>query len=556
MTDLILTPQAEILKNIAIGKKSDLVTLLRKPKEDRFRDLEFILVVLPPPRKPLHIEIRESDLKSIDQGTLPDVKRRLLQRELYLDSKGEPTRLLIDSILKTTPPFRGQLRYKQVEVMRFIEKSGERWPEAILERDGLVAFRRAVGLQKRGWFRTTGELTTKGQLFLKTQEQREIEYLRKHFTTQHISLLSLLTVYGKDLDKSTYQKVSRSKTSWEKQGEVIDWFTAKGIIDKDSWKPTQLGVELRLSKSAYLPENELKEIDFKLEEYARLGFHEKDKSRLRLDYLDEVGIQMRLYRLRASGYLDDHWKPTLEFAATSQELRERYTNSQDPPWILERRPPRLDELSPSQKALLSTLGSEIPYLTHKQILHHFDLKDTDIQRLTRGKLMNMRREIIGPKAVDCYALNNRTANPLLRELGIKDPLRGKFQRGSHMKHDFILFESLQVYKKMQAKIGNEVVGVLHERAIYQMKVSPNDNKGITTPDLVVKLKSGDTVAFEYGNYKPHKMIEKVQNFPSSDVVVFSSDAHLLTQYQELFISTESPGPSKNVSWNFIPEVEL
>lgn len=556
MTELIISPDKEILSNIAKGKTNDLATLLKKPKYESYRDLEFLLVVLPPTSRGTQIRLRDSELKAIDRKELEPRTFKFLVQQGFIDSEGAPTLKLFEALNRSTSPLRSSPTYKQVSLFRIIESHGDKWMGALLEKEGLTSLKKGIALQKSGWFRQNGELTAKGHLFLRTQESKEIDYLYKRFTAQHISLLSLLNIHGRSLDKNLYQDVGRSKLTWEKQQELIKWFIKKGVIDGETWNPTQLGVSLRLSKSAPLNQDEFKEVDFKLEEFLSLGSRSEDKERLGLTYLDDMALQTRLYRLRASGHLDDNWKPTLNFTNACIDLRTQYSQNLDPPWIVEHRIPRLDELSAPQKTLLATLGTETSYLTQKQVLHHFELTESDLLILTRGKLLKTRREIIGAKPSECFALNNRMADRLLSGMGIEKPLRGKFQRGSHMKHDFMLFESVQAFKKMQARIGNEVVGITHERAIYQLKTSPNDNKGVTTPDLVLKLKSGDTVAFEYGNYKPSRMIEKIQNFPASEVVVFSSDTHLITQYEQLFIQSSHSETSKNVTWHYIPEVEL
>lgn len=551
-----LSAQSEILSNLAVGEKTDLVTLFKNKAASKIDLMEYLLILSPPPRRDPSQRFHGPALQSIDRGSLTGLQKEGLINAGLLSETGRATQKLREAVFHQAPTHTKKLFREHALLLRYIDAKRDHWQDALTEQSGLTKFSKASGLCKAGWFSRDGILSEKARAFLKEQDDKDFKYLSRHFTSQHASLVNLLSVHGGNFNETLYNEIGRSNVPWEKQLRAIRWMVDKNILSED-WRPTELATQLRLLKVPLVKVADLKEVDVKIEEYLRGGQKRDDLDRLKLADLPAHALESRIFRLRASGLITNELRPTFEFAKAAEELRIVYQSNKDPPWLRENRIPRLSDLTDMQRTLLITLATESPYLSLNQLKHHLEIPQFEIDVLVKGDLLRMRTEAINHEPVTAVALNARKTKGLLKEAGIEKPLAGKFQRGSHMRHDFMLWESLREFRKVMDKKQDKVVGVLHERAIYQAKTSANDNKGISTPDLVLKTESGGEYAFEYGNYKLKDMVRKINNFPQKNVVVFSSDAKRLDQYIALYEKqTVSQSVQKHVTWYFIPEIRL
>lgn len=532
-----------ILSNLAAGKKNTLQTLFaqRPDWDERFCFFKLYTPAHLVPYTPL---FDKQVLKALDRSKH---NAESVATQCGLIDGGVA---VIEALRAQVRPYDRQLRFQHVALLKFVEANGDAWQQRLLDEKGWRELSYAIGVEKAGWFSTKGMLSEKAKTFLAAQDDQQLKYLLDRFTSQHASILNLLTVHGRELNEQLYKEIAASKVPWEKQLKSIEWMNTKGMIDAQ-WKPTPLAQKIRLLRAEILRPQEIRDLDLKIEAALR-----ETPGSVSLDVPAHI-LNARILRLQASGFLDENLKPSTEFTKIADEHRDLRARSVEPSWVLDKRRPGLSELSENHKNILLTLATESPYLSEEQIKRHFNVHGSEIQTLVKGSLLQTQSAAIGRRSVVVFALNNRGAKALLCEAGIDKPLRGKFQRGSHMKHDFMLWETLQLVRHKQILARDAVHSIVHERAVYQAKTSANDNKGITTPDLIVRTQSGGEFALEYGNYTPEKMVHKVLNFPQQNVVVYSSSSSLLDQYISLFNETcSSSGVSKNVTWHYIPEIRL
>lgn len=547
MTEILseLHSENEILRDLSLGKNP-------KQTPAPVRSFHSSLPLQFSTQKTDATKITTRDLKAIDEHRLPSHQLHAMQYHSYLDKNGAPTLKLLHHVEKSAQPNPFMKDHSKASLLDAVTLFGPRWRDRIADECGLVEYAKACQLQKEGWFARDGVLSTRALGFLETQRDEQRAWLSGKLSAQHIGLMSLLASRNGQLTRETYYAECNYKTPWEVQESRIQWMQKHGILDANKM-PTELGQTLRAIKTPNLTTASLNLRDTYIEKYLKLSMDDDTAARFLKMRPEE--IESRIFRLKSSGLIDANGMPTPEFERACDGLRERAWHSTKPIWVLENRAPQLGDLNKYEQELVKTLATETPYISARQVEDHFG-PEVDLRNLSQANVLHMRTLDVDGRQVKCTALN-WGARSLTREMEIKKPLNGRFQRGSHVRHDLMLWEALQDFKGKLSLHKLSVESVTHERAIYAQKTSANDNKGVSTPDLVVGISTGDDVAIEYGNYAPAQMVKKVLNFPQEVVYVYSSHAGKLEAYKELYEAETKTSPvQKLVSWVYLPEISL
>lgn len=463
----------------------------------------------------------------------------------FIDQQGRPTEKYYKQIGENTKPFRGNISKKELFILNKINQLGANWENFVKENGSIRLYKKCISLQKASFFNKNGEISDHVKKLIHINLKNNVI---SKFSSHHISLMNIISENNNFIDEKIYEKY-RFKTKWSEQEKKLKWMIDNNILTVN-FQITEFGRKLRLSKIKPITMDEINERDIKILNWV------KTQDEKYLGLISKNSAYSRIYRFQAAGLIDENLKITNKLSEIIKIKENDIKNDYRAVWIRENRKPRYDDLNENEIKLIKTLALETPFLSEKQIKHRFSLENESIEKLNQGLLKN-KSIIINSQKINCYALNYG-ARQILKSVGINQPLRGKFQKDSHVYHDLMVYESIQDAKNVIYESGNEVTEIIHERAQFQAKTSANDNKGICHADSVLKDKSGSETAVEYGNYSVKRMMYKINGFSQNNVLVYCDNHTLINTYKNTYekLLHSKKINSKNVKFIYLPSIQM
>jgi hypothetical protein len=257
--------------------------------------------------------------------------------------------------------------------------------------------------------------------------------------------------------------------------------------------------------------------------------------------------EKRIARLRAHGFIDAKYRPTPRLDTALRELgvrqksRAKVRGAFHTANRIERARQIGRSLSPEQQSTISMLAC-FRQMTPQQVAR-LGCNARSVRELREHGLVAEHSAIARGQSVKVLSLTeDRTRRgvsglDVAKGMGLSHAVAGMQPDHAKILHDLSVVDGVFHARAKCESRGMTLVGVASEHMAYGLKEGPATDAGVRYADAYLTFRSSDgsdleTVAVEFGNYRPSYLRDKLASLDADRVFVYTHDAHRALAYAD------------------------